>query len=220
MDKSTWSRERIATWESGKGFLLCLTVLLVLGSVAWLFLIKGLYLLPEKMCEGTLERSVVTQVLPKARSAEDGSDRRGAGESFSFSCYVHTSNDSSLWGRADVEPVTREKWLESYRGSGDRNRIVSVSVDGIEALARLDDRNAVAGVYVPCAPPVAADFNAPETYAVITEVGVDGDTEATGTALRQTLTDIAYRITERSYELAECKEARGFPVELPRYEDD
>jgi hypothetical protein len=219
VDKSAWSRGAIATWESGKGFLLGLLVLGVVGSGTWLFMIKGLYLLPEKMCEGTLERSVVTKVLPQVRSAEDGSGRRGAGESFSFSCYVNTSDKSSLWGRSEVQPVSRERWVHSFRESDDQHRIVSVSADGIEALAQIDADGAVAGMFVPCVPPVVPSYNAGQSYAVITEVSVSGDTKTTGTALRQVLTDIAYRLTEHTYERAECKEVRKFPEELPRYKD-
>ncbi|MFF8973218.1 hypothetical protein [Streptomyces sp. NPDC014995] len=217
MDKSTWSRERIATWESGRGFLLCLVVLSLLGGATWLFFIKGLYLLPDEMCEGTLERGTVTRVLPQARSAEDGSDRRGAGSDFTFSCYVTTSNDSSLSGQARVQPVSSEKWLASYRGSGGDNRFVRVSLDGIEALARLDTGNAA--VYVPCDPPVVPSYNASEDYAVTTEASVSGDTKATGTALRQLLTDVAYELAEHAYQRAGCRQTVDFPEELPRYED-
>ncbi|MFF3329076.1 hypothetical protein ACFYWX_05860 [Streptomyces sp. NPDC002888] len=218
MDKSAWRRGTIASWESGKGFLLGLLILCLVGGGTWLFTIKGLYLLPEKMCEGTLERGMVTQVLPQVRSAEDGSGRRGGGESFSFSCYVHTSSNASLWGRAQVRPVFHEQWVESYRGSGD-HRIISVSADGIEALAQLEADDAVAALFVPCVPPVIPPYNASAPYAVITEVSVSGDTEATGRTLGQALTDIAYSLTEHAYELAECKKARNFPEELPRYED-
>ncbi|MFM9498809.1 hypothetical protein ACKI1Q_35060 [Streptomyces galilaeus] len=220
MDKSTWSPERIATWKSGKGFLLCLAVLSLLGGATWIFLVKGLYLLPEKMCDGALKRSAVTQILPHSRSANDGSDRRGTGDDFSLSCYVTTSNDSSISGQADIRPISKDKWLESYHSGGRDDRIVHVSVQDIEAVAQLDPEDIAAGVYVPCVPRVAPSYNASEVYAVIAEVGVAGDTKVTDAALRQALTDITYRLTERAYELAECKDPRDFPEELPRYEED
>ncbi|GHI04450.1 hypothetical protein [Streptomyces cellostaticus] len=37
--------------------------------------------------------------------------------------------------------------------------------------------------------------------------------------LRQALTDFAYQLTQHAYKLAECKDSRGFPKELPRYKD-
>ncbi|GGL11936.1 hypothetical protein GCM10010094_86090 [Streptomyces flaveus] len=70
-----------------------------------------------------------------------------------------------------------------------------------------------------CAPPVVPSYNASAAYAVITEVSIGGDAKATGATLRQTLPDVAYRLTEHAYKLAECKAPRDFSEELPRYED-
>ncbi|MFF1547511.1 hypothetical protein [Streptomyces sp. NPDC058291] len=218
--KSTWSREKIATWESGKGLALCLVVLSILGGAAWIFFIKGLYLLPEKMCEGTLEKAAVTRVLSNARSADEGSHSRGVGHGLSFSCYVTTSNDSGLSGEARVQPTSSQEWLKHYQETGGQKRIIRVSVGDIEALAQINSENGTSSVYVPCTPPVVPEYNASEPYAVIGEARVDGSTEITGRPLRQTLTDFAYRLTEHAYKLAECKAPRDFPEDLPRYKDD
>ncbi|MFH9554362.1 hypothetical protein [Streptomyces sp. NPDC017435] len=220
MDKSMWSRERMATWKSGKGLALCLVVLSLLGGATWLFFIKGLYLLPEKMCEGTLERSVVTKVLPNARSVDNGSHSRGVGDNLSFSCYVTTSNDSSLSGEARVQSSSSEEWLKRYQENSGQKTVIRVSLGNIEALAQINSKSGTSSVYVPCTPPVVPEHNASEPYAVIGEARVDGSAEIGGGPLRQTLTDFAYRLTRHAYELAECKDAGAFPEELPRYKDN
>ncbi|MFE9678621.1 hypothetical protein ACFYO5_31685 [Streptomyces sp. NPDC006259] len=217
MEKPTWSPEKLATWNTGRGFLLCLVVLSLLGGAAWIFLIKGLYLLPEEMCDGTLKRSMVTQLLPQARSAKDGSDRRGTGDDFSFSCYVTTSNDSSISGQVDIRPISKDEWVKNYQGDGEDHSTVRISAKGVEAVAQLNADSPAAGVYVSCIPPVIPSYNASKPYAVVTEVTVAGDTKATGSGLRQALTDIAYRLTKHAYELAECKDSHHFPEDLPRY---
>ncbi|WP_432033160.1 hypothetical protein [Streptomyces antibioticus] len=218
MDKRTWSRDRLATWESGKGLLLGLVILSLLGGGTWIFFVKGLYLLPEDMCDGTLKRGTVTRVLPQARAADTGSRAHGAGPDLSFSCDVTTSGSSYLSGLARVLPVSREKWLDSYRGSGGDNRIVHVSADGgIEAVAELESGSA--GVYVPCEPPGVPSYNASADYGVVTEFSVSDDSKVTGAELRQILTDVAYRMSRHTYELAECGKGRDLPAELPRYEE-
>ncbi|MFF4591315.1 hypothetical protein [Streptomyces sp. NPDC001388] len=221
MDKSTWSRERIATYESGKGLLICLVALSLLGGVTWLFFIKGLYLLPEKMCQGTLERSVVTRVLANARSAHEGSDSRGVGENLHFSCYVTTSNDSGISGEARVQPVSSEEWLTHYEEkTGGQKKVVHVTLGDIEALAQIDDSEGTSSVYIPCRPPAVPEYNASEPYGIYGEARVEGSAKITGGPLRQTVTDFAYQLTRRAYELAECKDTRDFPAELPRYQGE
>ncbi|MDQ0958786.1 hypothetical protein QFZ66_002664 [Streptomyces sp. B4I13] len=220
METSTWSQETRATWESGRGVVLCLVVLSLLGGATWLFFIKGLYVLPKKMCDGTLARGTVTQVLPNARSADHGYRSRGVGDDFSFSCYVTTSNDSSLSGEARIKPLSSDKWLKYYQEAVDRNGLVRVSVGDIQALARIDSEAGTSSVYVPCAPPVVPEYNASVPYAVVGEARVDGSVEVTGRPLGQTLTDFAYRLAQHAYKLAECKDPRSFPERLPRYEDD
>ncbi|MFI8238826.1 hypothetical protein ACIF83_16400 [Streptomyces sp. NPDC085866] len=219
------SKKRAVVEYSAKNFLLSLAGLCLAGLVVWFgyvqFFTKGLEHLPVTMCENTVERDQVVQVLPQARSAEEASMHQNAGDDFTFYCHVVTSSASSLWGETRVRPVSKADWLESYRGSGGDKRIIRASADGIEAVAQLDPEDGVAAVYVPCAPPAVPSSDASEDYAVITEVSVRTyeDPKATGTALGQTLTDIAYQLTEHAYKLAECKESRDFPAKLPRYKD-
>ncbi|MFF8728211.1 hypothetical protein ACF073_17205 [Streptomyces sp. NPDC015171] len=196
--------------------LLFFTALAVFCGAGWAFLNKGLYLLPDKMCEGTIERDTVKDVLPNARSAESGSDRQGAGDRLRVWCHVTTSNDSLLSGQARVEPVSRGTWLKSYQESGE-TQVVRVSAGGIDALARLDTDAGTSSVYVPCSPPDVPSYNASRPYAVVSEAWVHGPARAEGAPLRQTLTDFAYRLTEHAYELAGCEKPRDFPDELPRY---
>jgi hypothetical protein len=208
---------------SVKRLFICVIAFCLTAVAIWFgyiqFFTKGLEHLPSKMCENTVDRDMVIDVLPSARSAKEGSDRQNSGDDLTFYCHVATSSDSSLWSQAGVRPVSKEKWLKSYRGSGGDSRIIRVSVDGIEAVARLDPEDTEAGVYVSCVPPTVPSYNASAAYAVITEVNVSGDAKATGATLRQTLTDVAYRLTEHVYKLAECKAPRDFPDELPRYEN-
>ncbi|MCX4435899.1 hypothetical protein [Streptomyces mirabilis] len=195
---------------------------MVLGlfcGAGWTFLNKGLYLLPGKMCEGTLERGMVKSVLPSARSADSGSHNQGAGYDLTFWCHVTTTNDSSISGEARVQPTSREKWLAYYRGSGSQNRIIRVSVGEIEALAQVDPDADTSSVYVPCAPPGVPSYNASQPYAVVGEARTHGPAKATGVPLRQALTDFAYQLAKHAYKLAECKDPRDFPKELPRYEN-
>ncbi|MEV6536732.1 hypothetical protein AB0M86_45490 [Streptomyces sp. NPDC051639] len=217
MEKSEKSRASLASWRNGRVVLLFLVVLGLFCGAGWTFLNKGLYLLPGKMCEGTLERDMVKSVLPSARSADSGSDSQGAGDGLAFWCHVTTSDDSSLSGEARVQPTSREKWLAYYRGSGGKNRIIRVSVGGIEALAQVDSGADTSSVYVPCAPPSVPSYNASQPYAVVGEARIHGTARATGVPLRQTLTDFAYQLAQHAYKLAECKDPRAFPEELPRY---
>lgn len=163
---------------------------------------------------------MVTRVLPNARSADEGSHSRGVGAGLSFSCYVTTSNDSGISGEARVQAASSQEWLKHYRETGGNKKVIRMSAGAVEALAQIDSENGTASVYVPCTPPAVPEYNASEPYAVIGEARVDGGTDITGRPLRQTLTDFAYRLTEHAYELAECKDARDFPEELPRYEDN
>ncbi|WP_225840071.1 hypothetical protein [Streptomyces sp. NK08204] len=182
-----------------------------------MFLNKGLYLLPDKMCEGTLQRDMVKQVLPNARSADSGSYSQGAGSDLSFGCHVSTTNHSWLSGKARVQPASPKEWLEYYRNPGDQNRIVRVSVGKIEALTQIDSSGDTASVYMPCTPPSVPEYNASESYAVVGEAWIKGPARVKGVPLGQTLTDFAYQLTQHAYKLAECKGARDFPEELPRY---
>ncbi|MFI1365323.1 hypothetical protein [Streptomyces griseochromogenes] len=219
MEKSQMSRNRLASRQNAKVILLFFVTLGLFCGAGWLFLNKGLYLLPDKMCEGTLERDMVKQVLPRAQSADSGSDSTGTGDNLNFWCHVTTSNDVSLSGEARVQPSSREEWLEYYRGSGVRHRIIRVSTGDIEALAQVDPSADTSSVYVPCAPPGLLGHDASQPYAVIAETRIYGRAKAEGVPLRQTLTDFAYQLTKHAYKLAECKAPRDFPKELPRYKD-
>ncbi|MFI1075450.1 hypothetical protein [Streptomyces puniciscabiei] len=217
MARAQNSRTQLASWKNGRVILLFLVALGVFCGAGWAFLNKGLYLLPDKMCAGTLDRKVVKQLLPRAQSADSGSESRGAGADLTFRCHVTTSNDSILSGEARVQPVSRQSWLEYYRESGGQDRIIRVSVGDMEALAQIDSSAATSSVYVPCAPPGVPGYNASQPYAVVGEAWVHGPAKAKGAPLRQTLTDFAYRLSQHAYKVAECKKQRRFPKELPRY---
>lgn len=217
METLQTSRTQLATWPSVKAFLLILLIIGLFCGTGWTFLNKGLYLLPNKMCAGTLERDTVKRVLPNARSADSGFDSQGAGDNLTFSCHVNTSNDSTLYGKAQVEPVSRDKWLEYYRGSGNRNQLIRISVGNIEALARIDSSANTSSVYVPCTPPFVPSYNSSQPYAVVGETWIHKPANTKSMPLRQTLTDFAYQLTQHAYKLAECKKTIDFPTELPRY---
>ncbi|WP_143631671.1 hypothetical protein [Streptomyces thermovulgaris] len=219
MEKVQKDRKVFDVRRDVKVLLLFLAALGIFCGAGWIFLVKGIYLLPEKMCEGTLERDMVKRVLPQARSANSGFSTRGAGHNLTFSCYATTSNDSSLSGEARAQPTSRDKWLKYYRGAGSQRKIIRVSVGDVEALA-LTGSSATSSVYIPCAPPAVPSHNASQPYAVIGEARVYGQAKASGVSLRQDLTDFAYQLAEHAYKLAKCKPSRDFPEELPRYEDD
>jgi hypothetical protein len=218
VEKGKWRHKALAFRGNVKVVSLFFVVLGLLCGGGWIFLNKGLYLLPERMCEGALDRDVVKRVLPEAREAESGSDIRGAGADLSFSCHVTTSDDSTLSGKARVQPLSRDKWLEYYRGPGGQHQVIRVSAGDVEALA-LTGSSTVSSVYVPCAPPSVPSYNASQPYAVVGEVWVYGEAKATGESLRQHLTDFAYQLAAHAYETAECKMPRSFSQELPRYGD-
>ncbi|MGW0835988.1 hypothetical protein [Streptomyces prunicolor] len=153
METLQTSRTQLATWSSVKAFLLILLFPVLFCGAGWTFLNKGLYLFPNKMCASTLERDTVKQVLPNARSADSGFYSQGPGYNPTFSYHVTTSNDSILSGKAQVEPLSRNQWLEYYRGSGKQNQLFRVSVGNIEALAQINSSANSSSVYVPCTPP-------------------------------------------------------------------
>ncbi|MGW5326256.1 hypothetical protein [Streptomyces sp. NPDC004014] len=218
MEESQQTGKRSYVWKNVRVIFLFFVALGVFCGAGWLFLNKGLYLLPDAMCDGTLRRNMVKQVLPPAQSADSDFDSQGAGESLMVWCDVTTSDDVSLSGEVRVQPVSREQWLEHYRGSGAQYRIIRVSRGGIEALAQIDARADMSSVYVPCALSGLLEDDAHQPFAVIGETRIRGRAQATGMPLRQALTDFAYRLTEHAYKTAECKTPRSFPKELPRYE--
>ncbi|GAA0930002.1 hypothetical protein [Streptomyces thermoalcalitolerans] len=221
------NREQNVTQYTLKGFVASLAVLCLVGCAGWFGYVqtftKGLERLPAKVCENTVERDLVIQVLPPARSAEEWAGLRNTKYDFTFQCQVVTSSESSVWGRIWVQPVSKADWLERFRESRDE-KIVRVSVDGVEALAQFDAEDAFSAAYVPCASPAISSYDASRNkdYAVIAEVSasVYENRKPTGATLRQPLTDIAYQLTKHVYKLAKCKPSRDFPEELPRYEDE
>ncbi|NEA49166.1 hypothetical protein [Streptomyces sp. SID10815] len=218
MEKSQRSRRGPFSLGDAKVIALFVMALCVFCVAGWAFLNKGLYLLPEKMCEGALDRSAVKRVLPSARAADSGSGTQGAGYNFTFSCRVTTSDDSILTGRAQVQQISLEKWLEHYRGTGEEHQILRVSAGDVQALAQTDSAGA-SSVYIPCAPSGVPAYNASRPYAVVGETSVYGQAKGPDASLRQNLTDIAYRLTRHAYETAECKAPRAFPEELPRFQE-
>ncbi|MET7288596.1 hypothetical protein [Streptomyces sp. NPDC005573] len=216
MEKVTGSRSRLSSRRNARVILLLLLALGIFCGAGWMFLNKGLYLLPDKMCEGTLERNTVQQLLPRTRSADSGSDIRGSGGDLAFWCHVTTSDRSAVSGEAKVRPVSRAQWLDYYQNSGTR-KIMRVSMGDMQALAQIDPGETTSSVYVPCEPSGVPAYKGSQPYAVVGEARVDGSAGLTGVPLHQALTDFAYRLTEHAYKLAGCKAHRDFPERLPRY---
>ncbi|WP_405990434.1 hypothetical protein [Streptomyces sp. NBC_00986] len=75
-------------------------------------------------------------------------------------------------------------------------------------------------MYVPCTPLSVPSYNSSQPYSVVGETWVSNPANTKSMPLRQTLTDFAYQLAQHAYKLAECKEPRDFPKELPRYESD
>ncbi|GAB1329189.1 hypothetical protein [Streptomyces sennicomposti] len=218
MEKPQGGRKVPVTWRDAKVIVAFFVFLGLFCGAGWVFLNKGIYLLPEKMCGGVLNRSLVQQTLPRARAADSGSKVQSAGYDLTFSCRVTTSNDSILSGRAQVQSISLDKWITYYRGAGGGNRIIRVSAGDVQALAQVGSAGA-SSVYIPCAPPGLPFRKASESYAIVGETSVYGQARVSGAPLRQALTDFAYRLTQHAYELAECKAPRAFPKELPRYQE-
>ncbi|MEU0589713.1 hypothetical protein [Streptomyces sp. NPDC006132] len=223
MAENTGSKERFATSEyNAKTFAISLTVLCLVGAAAWFGYVqiftKGLERLPSKVCDGAVERQVVIRALPRTRTAEEGASQRHEGEDLMFSCHIYTSADSILSGMTQVEDASVQQWLNHYGARTDGDT-VRVSVDGAEALAELDSTNGTSSVYIPCVPRGVRADDANESYAIITEASIIGHGRASGVALRQAVTDFAYQLTKHTYELAECRDPRVLPKELPRYKD-
>ncbi|MFF2212532.1 hypothetical protein [Streptomyces antibioticus] len=218
-DRTAENREWIATKESAKGFFFCLAVLCLAGGAAWFGYVqiftKGLERLPAKVCDGAVDRDVVIRALPKTRSAEESATRQGVGQDLHFSCQVYTSGEPFLTGWVDVERASPQAWLRYY-GADVGDDAVRVSVDGIEALAKLN-ASGRASVYIPCAPKGVQADESSRPYAIIAEANVIAAEEEAGAAVRQAVTDVAYQLAKHSYKLVECQAPRGFPDELPRY---
>ncbi|MFD0317388.1 hypothetical protein [Streptomyces flavalbus] len=208
------AREWLWTWETLRQFCLGAGVLCGLGAAVWFgytqFFTKGLERLPATLCDGTVERDMVTQVLPPARYADEYSHGVDAGHQTRYSCSVATSNDARVWSTVEISSSTFEDMLKNRPPNA---RLIRASADGIEAYAASDKSTYV---YVPCTPPVTDPSD--DEYALVARVDAWGDTAITGAPLRQALTDIGYRIAQHVYKLAECQDDRTWPDQLPPYD--
>ncbi|MGV9902912.1 hypothetical protein ACWDU8_10580 [Streptomyces sp. NPDC003388] len=204
-------------WQihSIKGFFAAAVILVLVCGGLFVFFVKGLYLLPDKVCEGSVQRDVVIRTLPLARAAEEWSDHRGRGADFMFGCRVSTSGDSILSGSVNLRVSSKDEWERGY-GSDGGARVVRTSAGRVAGLAQLDD-DGVASVYVPCEPKGAGEVSG--ASALVAEVAVTGKSRASGAARRQALTDFAYQLTRHAYVLAGCKGLSDFPERLPHYGD-
>ncbi|MEU1707937.1 hypothetical protein ABZ478_21545 [Streptomyces sp. NPDC005706] len=202
--------------HSVRGFFAATVILVLVCGGLFVFFVKGLYLLPDKVCEGSVQRDVVIRTLPRARAADEWSDHRGRGTDFMFGCRVSTSGDSILSGSVNLRESSKDDWERGY-GSDGGTRVVRTSAGRVAGLAQLDDDGGVASVYVPCEPKDAEETSGPR--ALVAEAGVTGKSRASGTARRQDLTDFAYQLTQHAYALAGCKGPSDFPKRLPRYGD-
>ncbi|MGY4960257.1 hypothetical protein [Streptomyces sp. 900105245] len=207
----------IRFWQthSVKGFFAAAAVLVLVCGGLFLFFVKGLYLLPDKVCEGSVQRDVVIRTLPQARAADQWAHHRGTGSDFMFDCTVSTSGDSILSGRVNLWDVSKADWEQDY-SDDPGTHVVRTSAGRVAGLAQVDGDRGVASVYVPCEPKDAEAVTGPQ--ALVAEVDVVGRSKASGVALGQNLTDIAYQLTRHAHAL-ECKGAGAFPGRLPRYED-
>ncbi|MFF2126344.1 hypothetical protein ACFVW1_13215 [Streptomyces olivochromogenes] len=210
--------ERVAPQYTVKGFFVGLTIVGLIIGAFFLYFIKGLYLLPDKVCDGAVQRDIAIRTLPRARAAEEWAGQGGTGRNFSFGCRVSTSGDSIMTGQVDLRESSKAAWIDSY-GSLAGDHVMRVSKDGVEALAQTDSDTESASVYIPCVPTSIKESDASQTYALVANASVIGKSRATGTELRQALTDFAYQLTKHTYKLAECKDPRRFPEKLPRYEN-
>ncbi|MGY1578228.1 hypothetical protein [Streptomyces sp. MN13] len=191
-----------------------------MGGAVWFGYVqvftKGLERLPTKVCEGAVERDVAIQTLPRTRTAEESSERRGQGEDFEFHCRIYTSTGSILTGAARVRDAYTQSWLRHY-GVNEGSEVIRVSTNGVQALAALDDSHGTSSVYLACVPGGVQAEDATESYAIVTEASIVGEGRVSGAALRQAVTDFAYQLTQHAYELAECQAPRDLPEDLPRY---
>ncbi|WP_143070829.1 hypothetical protein [Streptomyces malaysiense] len=201
-----------------KALFITLTIMAIIGGSTFLYFMKGLYLLPGKVCDGAANRGIAIRTLPHTRAADQWSDQGGTGRRFSFACRISTSSGSTLSGEVDLRDSSEAAWVDFY-GRLAGKRVVRASKGDLEALAQVDGDSGSASVYVPCVPKNLKESGVPHTYGLVADVSVTGKSRSTGAGRRQDLTDFAYQLTEHAYKLANCKEPRNFPEELPRYKD-
>ncbi|MET8826447.1 hypothetical protein ABZX40_27975 [Streptomyces sp. NPDC004610] len=211
------------TEYNAKNFFVGLLILCVLGGGGWFGYVqiftKGVERLPARVCDDAVDRGTVTRALPPARTAEEEASQKGEGENLRFSCRIATSSDSILSGHARIDDASVQTW-QNHNGVGSGGDAVQVSSDGVEALAQLDSDNGWSSVYVACVPRGADASDASQSFAVIAEGSVVGDSRASGAELRQAVTDFSYQLAAHAYASADCQEARTLPERLPRYGTD
>lgn len=205
---------------SVKAFFIVTVILVLVCGGLFLFFVKGLYLLPDKVCEASVQRDLVIRTLPRARAADDWADHQGSGRDFMFDCRVSTSGHSILSGGVNLRESSRADWEDGY-GSSAGTTVVRTSAGRVAGLAQVDADHGVASVYVPCEPKDSrkGEGSASGPRALVAEATVTGKSRVSGAALRQALTDFAYQLTRHAYALAECKGPGDFPARLPRYSD-
>ncbi|MFE1197607.1 hypothetical protein ACFW6E_33400 [Streptomyces olivaceoviridis] len=203
---------------SVRAFFVAIAILALVCGGLFLFFVKGLYLLPDKVCEASVQRDLVIHTLPQARAADEWADHKGSGRDFMFDCRVSTSGHSILSGGVNLRESSKADWVDGYGGSAG-TAVVQTSAGRVAGLAQVDADHGVASVYVPCEPKDAreGDGGASGPRALVAEASVTGKSRVSGAALRQALTDFAYQLARHAYALAECKGAGGFPARLPRY---
>ena len=174
------------------------------------FFTKGLDRLPEKVCSGAVERATVVSALADAREAHDGESQTSPGEDFLFACRVTTSNDSIISGESEVSDASVASWTRHFEEKGD-GKVMKVSSGDVRALTV----SGLATVYVPCTPPDRDSGDAIQSYALVTQARVIGDSRVKGVALRQALTDFSFQMTKHAYKIGKCQETERLPVKLP-----
>ncbi|GHC19171.1 hypothetical protein GCM10010332_57480 [Streptomyces albogriseolus] len=186
--------------------------LLLLGGVVGYryFFTNGLEKLPNKLCSGAVDREIAIRALPPSRHAEEGDEASSPGQNFFFSCYVYAGDESTLSGEAQAADSSISTWINYYRGKRE-GEMVRVAKGPVQALSLPDG---LVSVYVPCTPPRTAPDEAVQSYALVTEARTIGETQAKGDDLRQAVTDFAYAITKRAYQVGECQERTSFPANL------
>ncbi|WP_433570549.1 hypothetical protein [Streptomyces sp. CA-251247] len=173
---------------------------------------KGIDRLPDRPCDGAVDRETAARALPSARSAEERGRLNSSDGNFFFGCYVRTSGGSVISGEVQSRDSAPGEWRDYYAEQGYVVDPVEVSSGDIRAVVHPDR----AYVYVPCTPPGKKRGEAREAYALTVDARTIGETRVHGDELRQALADFAYQLARHTYKAVDCQESRTFPKELPR----
>lgn len=218
------TEEKAIQLHTGRNIFIGLLLIAVVGGGFFLFFNKGLYMLPDKVCDSSVDRGLAIRTLPLTRAAHHRTGQYRTGADFQYFCFVSTSSGSRMEGNVSIQDASDSEWADDH-GPLAGHRVVKTSKEGIRALAQIgeDANDSHASVYVACTTPLdpygldGTTDTKPHTYALVTDADVLGKTSATGSELRQNLTDFAYQIARHAYKLAKCQEPRHFPEQLPRY---